>query len=79
MASKKYKIESIDMLISNINAERELIGKCPVERAWTGIGYWLKTVEPNYKAIGGIYTSEDGFIGFLEGLMYSMNYHNKDK
>jgi hypothetical protein len=68
--SKRYgKSEQVNDLIKAFNEKRKKENKPLVSRQWTGLGYWLKTEEIEYKAIGRIYTSDDMFIGFLEGLL----------
>lgn len=68
---KRYtKADKIKDLILALNELRKREGKTPVVRCWTGIGHWLKTEEDNYKAIGSIYTKDDEFIGFLQGLLW---------
>lgn len=67
---KRYtKAQQIEDLISALNEKRKRANKIPVKRCWTGAGHWLKTEEKEYKSIGGIYTSDDKFIGFLEGML----------
>lgn len=67
---KKYtKSEKIKDLIIALNELRIKEGKTPVIRRWTGAGHWLKTNETNYKSIGGIFTNDNEFIGFLQGLL----------
>lgn len=67
---KITKMDTIDELIKQLNKIRESNTKSVVVRRWTGAGHWLKTVEDKYKSIGGIFTSDDEFIGFLRGLIF---------
>jgi hypothetical protein len=64
------KMDNIKDLILSLNEKRSKEGKVAVSRQWTGLGHWLKTEEENYKSLGGIFTSDDKFIGFLEGLLF---------
>jgi len=66
---KQEKIELMNNLIVALNEKRIKENKVQVSRQWTGLGYWLKTEEPNYKCIGRIYTDTNMFIGFLEGML----------
>lgn len=69
---KRYtRMDRITDLISALNEKRAREGKTAVSRQWTGAGHWLKieTRDGHYIS-GAIYTSSDGFIGFLEGLLY---------
>ena len=71
---KKYtKADNIKDLVTAFNEKRVREGKCTVSRCWTGAGHWLKTDEKQYRSFGGIYTSDDKFIGFLEGLLYDQS------
>ena len=56
-------------LVAALNDKRNKKGLPLVSRQFTGAGYWLKTEEEKYKCIGRIFTSNDMFIGFLEGLL----------
>lgn len=68
--SKKYtKADRIADLIIALNEYRAKHGKIAVKRGWTGVAHWLMTDEQEYKSIGGMYLSDDAFIGFLEGMM----------
>jgi hypothetical protein len=55
---------------TELNHLRQKQGKKPVELCWTGAGHWLKTIERDYKSVGGIFVSNDEFIGFLQGLAF---------
>ncbi|MDD5356442.1 MAG: hypothetical protein PHY56_07905 [Candidatus Omnitrophica bacterium] len=68
---KESRVQLINDLIVTLNEKRIKENKVTVSRQWTGLGHWLKTNEPNYKTVGRIYTSNDLFIGFLEGLLWS--------
>ena len=65
------KAEKIKDLVDSLNRQRAKRGKPLVSRRWTGAGHWLKTEESNYHSIGPIFTKDDEFIGFLEGLIYA--------
>jgi hypothetical protein len=65
------KMDTINDLITQLNKLRVSQHKPVVVRAWTGLGHWLKTNEENYHSVGGIFTKDDEFIGFLEGLLYT--------
>lgn len=69
MAKKYSKSEQVKDLIDAYNEKRTKENKPLVSRQRTGLGYWLKTEEIDYKIIGRIYTSDNMFIGFLEGLL----------
>ena len=67
---KRYtKTERINDLITALNELRKSQGKPTVKRCWTGAGHWLKTEEEIYKTVGSIFTKDDEFIGFLQGLL----------
>lgn len=71
---KRYtKMQNIADLLITFNEQRVKEGKSPVELCWTGAGHWLKTkIKGNdYKAFCGIFTNDDQFIGFLEGLLFN--------
>jgi len=63
------KMDTITDLIVELNRQRTLQNKPLVTREWTGAGHWLKPAN-SYNSIGGIFTKDDEFIGFLEGLVY---------
>lgn len=68
--TKRYtKADLIEDLLEALNEHREKNGLIKVRKGWTGAGHWLMTDEKEYKNIGNIYTSDEGFIGFLEGLL----------
>lgn len=69
MAKRRTKNGTMIDLISQLNSIRQYQGKPFVTREWTGVGHWLKTDEDNYKSVGGIFTNDDEFIGFLRGLI----------
>ena len=69
---KRYtKMDHIADLIAELNRQRALQNKPLVTREWTGAGHWLKAGDKSYHSLGGIFTKDDEFIGFLEGLTYT--------
>jgi len=67
---KRYtKAEQIKDLILALNELRVKQGKVKLIRCWTGAAHWLRTVGDNYKSVGAMYSNDDRFIGFLEGLL----------
>ena len=70
--SRYTKAENIKDLIEALNEKRTRRRLPAVSRQWTGAGHWLR--EPvgsnEYRSMGGIFTNDDRFIGFLEGLLY---------
>jgi len=70
---KRYtKAERIKDLIAVLNEKRKSQGLPVVSREWTGAGHWLKVPMKggDYSSLGDIYTNDERFIGFLEGLIY---------
>ncbi len=67
----KYTLaHEMDDLIISLNVIRKEQGKVVVQRCWTGAGHWLKTIETDYRSLGGIFTNDREFIGFLRGLLF---------
>lgn len=67
---KRYtKSQQIQDLLIALNEKRKRENKTLVRRGWTGVAHWLMTDEKEYKAIGTLQSSDDKFIGFLEGLL----------
>jgi len=69
--AKHTKMDTINTLIEELNSVRKEQGKPEVTRCWTGVGHWLKRGDKtNYSSLGGIFTNDNEFIGFLRGLLF---------
>lgn len=63
------KIELINDLIIALNEKRAKEGLKPVRRGWTGAAHWLHLADNSSVQIGSWWTTHNGFIGFLNGLL----------
>jgi len=76
MSKKNTNTGTITDLILVLNSQRNSKNLPPVRRCWTGAGHWLLEPTPEkgegeYRNMGGIFVSDDRFIGFLEGLTFN--------
>lgn len=70
---KKKPANRMHALIDEINLRRHKQGLRPVVRQWSGCAHWLQEplgLSSHYRSMGGMYASDEGFIGFLEGLLH---------